>query len=443
MNRSRLIWALCAVLLLVAGLACGSSEQGGDEGVTVPEVHEPPAVAVTNGMAGSGKAVPAPREGVDATPTPFAQTVPPPRIVTPTAVVELEEVTEIETADCGLFESPEDAQAYFLTEGGGPFEDPYSLDTNRDGIACNAATDAGAQRRQWDFEDSDGPGPAGTIQPTPTPMLSTTTQSAPPPEPLDLWEVDWTGMQDEGIVRIVKVGDQLTGQDLNYPYDECGPVVGTEASESNGMYDVRTRAGWLWVDVPDSDGDYCVGGYWGYETEVFPMPIYPPDKLSRQRWTITSTEQELVFRVNYEWRNYDIPPDERPYGAVRYSQSAPEQIWIEDPARRYVTVEIGGEERPLLCGPEMLPAAIWSAEEGFVPLTVEEEQVYAGLQSEHSVLERNEWSEETVEAKRAAGELGWYLVLSDKGGWPFYCFNLANPGDLPDTTPCLECYERD
>ena len=145
------------------------------------------------------------------------------------------------------------------------------------------------------------------------------------------------------------------------------------------MFNPRVRAGWLWVDVPESDGDYCVGGYWSYETEVFPMPIYPPRRgYEQRRYDITGRNDEIVFRVDYEWRNYDVPPEGRPVEAVRLSGSAPEPIPHEDPEKRYVTLEVGGEERVLLCRADMLPAAIWTFEEGFVPLTQEEEQLTPG-----------------------------------------------------------------
>ena len=209
------------------------------------------------------------------------------------------------------------------------------------------------------------------------------------------------------------------------------------------MFNPRTRAGWVWVDVPESDGDYCVGGYWSYETEIFPMPTYPPRRgYEKRRYDITGRNDELVFRVAYEWRNYDVPPEGRPAEAVRHSGSAPEPIPHDDPEKRYVTVEVGGEERDLLCRADMLPAAIWTFEEGFVPLTLEEEQAYSRLQTKWTMLQGIEWNEETAEAKRAAEALGWYMVLGHSEGSHSYCFHLANQEDLPDTTPCLECYER-
>ena len=441
MNRSGVILTICAGILLAAASACGASAQ---ETVEETEIIETPTAAVTNGTAAGNEraavvppAVAAPTSPAAPTPTAFALTLPPPKIVTATPVAAV----DVEQVDCGVFESAEDAHAYFLTEGGGPLDDPYSLDTNRDGIACNATTDAGAEFRAWDFEDSDGPGPGGVIQPTPT--VGTTTEPVAQRERLELWEVDWTHMQDEGIVRIVQVGDGLTGQDLNFPYDECGPNVGTEPTEENRMFNPRVRAGWLWVDVPESDGDYCVGGYWSYETEIFPMPIYPPRRgYEQRRYDITGRNDEIVFRVDYEWRNYDVPPEGRPVEAVRLSGSATEPIPHEDPEKRYVTVKVGGEERVLLCRADMLPAAIWTFEEGFVPLTLEEEQAYSRLQTKWTMLQGIEWNEETAETKRAAEALGWYVVLGHSEGSHSYCFHLANQKDLPDTTPCLECYER-
>ena len=120
MNRSGVILTICAGILLAAVYACGDAVQ---EAVEETEVIETPAVAVTNGTAaGNERAavvppeVAAPTSPAAPTPTAFALTVPPPKIVTATPVASV----DVEQVDCGVFESAEDAQAYFLTEGGGP-----------------------------------------------------------------------------------------------------------------------------------------------------------------------------------------------------------------------------------------------------------------------------------------------------------------------------------
>ena len=443
MNARWYVAAFFAGLPLLASFGCGS-----ESAMSIPRedaVDMPVVAAPTIELPSGGHYSTAAPAEVVATPTAYALTAPSPRVVTATpAIVETAEIP-VEDLDCSVFDSAEAAQAVFLSVGG-PLDDDYSLDTNRDGIACNADTDAGADGRRWSFLNSDGPGPEGTIRPTATPDAQEPTKR---PEwelqRLDLWEIDWTHMQSVGVVRIVKVGERLLGSGdlpLSFPQDECGPNVGSDLTEANWTWDEEERSGWVWVDVPESEGDYCVAAYWGAETDFFPLPVYPRDS-RKVRPRVPHTSEGLIFRVDHEWRNYDVPPvDPREGGAIRFRGNTPDPVpgyTFEEP---YVMIEVGGQRQPLLCGPEMMPAAIWTHEEGFVPLTIEEEQAYAKLQTEWSLLASLEWNEDVAKTKKEAEMLGWYFVLGNRGTWPFFCWNLANQEELPDTTPCLDCYER-
>ena len=435
--------ALCAGVLGLASFGCRSETVA-----SIPRegaVETPVVAAPTVEPVGGGQDSMASSVEVIAAPTAYAMGVPSPRVVTATPIVEETAEIPVEGLDCSVFDSADAAQSAFLSVGG-PLDDEYSLDTNRDGIACNADTDAGADGRMWAFSDSDGPGPAGTIQPTTTPY------SQEPPKPpdlelqrLDLWEIDWGFMQNVGVVRIVKVGERLLGSGdlpISFAKDECGPNVGSELTEANWTWDEEERSGWIWVDVPESEADYCVAAYWGPETDFFPLPVYPRDS-RKVRPRVPHMSDGLVFRVDHEWRNYDIPPsDPREGGAVRFRGNTPDPIPSYTAEEPHLMIELGGKRQPLLCGPEMMPAAIWTHEEGFVPLTIEEEQAYAKLQAEWPLLASLNWNEEMAEARKEVEKLGWYFVLGNRGTWPFFCWNLANQEELPDTTPCLECYER-
>lgn len=435
--------ASLAGALVLAGFGCGS-----ESGTIIPieDAVETPAVfASPASVAAEGQDPTAARATLVATPTAYAQTVPSSRVVTATPVIIETAEIPVEDLDCSVFDSAEAAQAAFLSAGG-PLDDDNSLDTNRDGIACNADTDAGADGRRWAFPDSEGRGTMGVIQPTATPD-----PQEPPESPetelrrLDLWEIDWASMQSIGVVRIVKVGERLLGSGdlpISFAQYECDPGVGSYLTEANWTWDEEERSGWIWVDVPESEADYCVGAYWGAGTDFFPLPVYPRSS-SKVRPRIPHVREGLVFRVDHEWRNYDVPPaNPREGGAIRYRGNTPDPIpnyTVEEP---YLMVEVGGERRPLLCAPEMMPAAIWTHEEGFVPLTIEEEQAYASLQIEWPLLASVDWNDEVIETKKEAEMLGWYFVMGNRGTWPFFCWNLANQEELPETTPCLECYER-
>ena len=118
MNRSGVILTVCAGILLAAAFACGGATQ---ETVVETELIETPAVAATNGTAGNERLTVVPPAVVAPTATAFALTVPPPKIVTATPIPEVNvEQVDVARVDCGVFESAEDSQTYFLTKGAAP-----------------------------------------------------------------------------------------------------------------------------------------------------------------------------------------------------------------------------------------------------------------------------------------------------------------------------------
>ena len=227
------------------------------------------------------------------TPTPYSGIFPP-----RAASTLLPEPTPIPTsADCGIFDTAELAHVYFLNEGG-PFIDPHELDTNGDGIACNAPNDAGFAARRWKAES-----PAVAVSPSFAVMLPTPSPTASPsqpnplspspqphagavqmeatetPEPLELWEVDWAYLEDERLVDIVAQGERLgwsgyIGPDGQAPPRDCVLEVGTSADETNPTWRHDERRAWLWVDPPEDGGAFCVGATWSTKQKVFPIPVY-------------------------------------------------------------------------------------------------------------------------------------------------------------------------
>ena len=440
-RHGMLVVCVCISVLGVLALGCGS------EPLELAETAESATAAPASRPAVPPSVTAERSNGItqhSATATPYSQTIPSPRVITrtPTPSAVEEPVILTESINCGVFNSPEQAQETFLLAGG-PFEDPYLLDTNGDGLACNADTDAGAALRGWvKAEPTVTPAPVAA---SPTPVRAAG-ETAVMYEPIELWEVDWRELQKAGVVHIQKLGERLIGGGdglrPQFPYEICVPeAVGTGLDSSNKAWKESERLGWLWVDLPESDDDFCVVAQWSWDVDVFPVPSYPGNMAYDYR--ARSMLEPLVFAVAYEWRFYDTPPeDARSAGAFRYNQRFPEPVPSGDPAEPVVMVEVAGSQQPLTCGPEMMPSAIWTDEEGFIPLSIEEEMDFAELDIKRNVLSTMTWDEASVEAKKEADRLGWYFILGDQGEWPFFCWKLVNQEDLPDRKPCLECYER-
>ena len=74
--------------------------------------------------------------------------------------------------DCADFSSQQEAQQFFIDHGG-PDSDPFGLDPDEDGVACETLPAAPAT-----------PATPSTASPSPTPSTSATPEPAATPEPL-------------------------------------------------------------------------------------------------------------------------------------------------------------------------------------------------------------------------------------------------------------------
>ena len=118
------------------------------EGASTPAVSETaaPQLPVETPTPNGGSIPQTVTMRTTATATSTGQPPPHESTVTPeavnTVVVTTPEAEPAETEDCGSFATFTEAQRFFIASGG-PDSDDYGLDTNSDGIACNAPSDRG------------------------------------------------------------------------------------------------------------------------------------------------------------------------------------------------------------------------------------------------------------------------------------------------------------
>lgn len=351
--------------------------------------------------------------------------------------------------------------------------DPHELDTNGDGIACNGPSDAGFSARQW------AEGPSVVVSPTSSAKLLTPSATASPtllnapsphpqadvgeaekeatatPEPLELWEVDWAYLEEEGLVDIVAHGERLAwsdyiGPDGQAPPRSCVIEVGTSADESNPTWMPDERKAWIWVDPPEEGDAFCVGASWSTKQRVFPIPVYlakyGSDRAALSRQRAAGIGASLVFPSDYEITEYTLPPEPPHFaGAPRYS-GQPDPLPALDTsafAAPTLEVDVSTGKVAMYCTPEMLPVAIWTSSEGFIPLTMHEEKRYGELATDYDFISELELTESDLETREEARKLGWYFVLGNEGDNPAYCWRVGNHEDIRfDIRPCLECYKR-
>lgn len=146
------------ILVILSLVACG-----GDSG----DAATPVALAETTVVADNTQ-TPVPDAPLRPSPTPYGGSIPAPSIVTATATAssvaangtgstEEAQETVVPTStlpangeatepalreDCGSFATYSEAQRFFITNGG-PDSDPYEMDTDADGVACNSPSDRG------------------------------------------------------------------------------------------------------------------------------------------------------------------------------------------------------------------------------------------------------------------------------------------------------------
>lgn len=456
---------IMASLVASALTACGNEDDVQPDGASAPaatdavaaaptvETPQPVAVAgLTNGRAVS--------------PTPYQGSVPPRVVVT----AEPSPTSTGSEVDCSSFDTPDEAQLFFLDQGG-PLEDRHRMDTNGDGLACNGENDAGFGDRRWVEAVSAGVSPRTTPEPeiTPTPVhavnpghptaiLATQTvnnvpavEATPTPEPLELWEVDWAAMEEGRLVEVVEMAGALPWTGLiesggAEPPRHCVPQIGTMLDSSNPTWNEEARRAWMWVAPPGDGPAFCVGAIWSTRVKVFPIPV-----LDRNRDTFhhrpfddrraLGIGQPLVFPSDYELNDYTFPAEPPHFGGA---PKARDPIPAANPSvdKPYEEVQTPAGETQLYCSIKVLPSAIWTVAEGFVPLTLDEERRYGQIIEDAEVMNL-QLSGEEVEVREEARKLGWYFVFPEEGDTRAYCWRVGNPEEVAfDVRPCLECYKR-
>ena len=154
----------------------------------------------------------------------------------------------------------------------------------------------------------------------------------------------------------------------------------------------------------------------------------------------------LVFPSDYGVTEYTLPPEPPHFaGAPRFSGQPDPLPALDTSAFAAPTLEVDISMGPVVmyCTPEMLPVAIWTTSEGFIPLTMHEEKRYGELATDYDFISELELTEENLETREEARKLGWYFVFGNEGDNPAYCWRVGNHEDIRfDIRPCLECYQR-
>ena len=160
----------------------GSASTPATETPATEEVRDPPddsspAATPTPTPAPAATTAPAPTPTPEPTPTPTPRPTPSPTAIpqpaptrtpdpSPTPGASGEPQEEFQDRDCGDFDTWQEAQDFFLAEGG-PESDPHKLDGDGDGSACQSLPGA----------------PRASSEPTPSPSP---TAPAPSPAPDDV-----------------------------------------------------------------------------------------------------------------------------------------------------------------------------------------------------------------------------------------------------------------
>ena len=376
------------------------------------------------------------------TPITIAAAIPTP----PSAVVATPTAGGAGSIDCGDFQTWEDAQQFFIEEGG-PDRDEYRLDTDGDGIACNAESDQGAEIQPFEAPESAAEPQDATPEPVPAPGRPTVVAAATPeptPEPTpasairseaplreytpeEIGEVDWIRFEQDGhVFSRVLPGTQIrfrSGEGFNdYTELECGPEIGSSLDfHSSRTWSEHSHVIWVWFEDPDNEKEHLRSGCIQVSKyEDWPNKEAARPSLSAREVDALRAEQqgeELVFFYQVNDRSYTMPPGSRGqkevYGTDAYLVSA--------------DGEFTG-----VCWAHQLPNAIWSVERGFVAMPDEDvvRRYY-----------RTDYTEEMLEIMQKAREFGWYYVLGGSGsirGGGFGCWQVGNPEEVP-VEPCIAC----
>ena len=412
-----------------------------------------------------------------ATPTPITQpTAPPasPVVASPTLTPERTEAQD----DCGDFATHREAQLYFL-EQGGPIDDPFGLDTDGDGIACNAETDTGYERIAFTLFSAATATPAPTATPIPTvqPLPSSANIWSSPERTAELNSIDWRAFDaatTEYSVRAIRsegwdIQVYWTGPDgTEYRDVECGPHFGNRLDKANPTYHIRHRSRvdqsdtvTIWIEPADGSAPFCatVDKYRDWKATDVPLG-YPYIVNPSGRGAVWG--EPIVFPAAGE---FTVRPEKFDYGMAI--------------GRTFEVLE--GE---LECVPHKMPLAVWSP--GFEVLGREEEELVArygfrgfkvdasrandfapGYSVDYSADSSEYWESYDWESKEFWRSAGWFLLV---GGWshysveggtyppPYreggviydivpdsdaraihYCWRVPNVADLPEPRSCIEC----
>ena len=367
-------------------------------------------------------------------------------IPTPTsAVVATPAAGGAGSIDCGDFQTWEGAQQFFILKGG-PDSDEYRLDTDGDGIACNAESDQGAEIQPFEaLESADEPQDA-TPEPVPAPGRPTVVAAATPEPtpasvtrseaplreytPEQIGAVDWEAFRRLGghVFKTEWEGREISYRSgptiRDYTTLTCGPEIGSSLdARSSQTWSEFSHAVWLWYEDPDNEfeghrtGCIQVSKYEDWPNKEAPRPGLTAREVDALR--AEKQGQDLVFFYQVDDRSYTMPPGFR----------AMQEVVVNDSA-----IGVPDSEFFEVCWAHQLPNAIWTEERGFVAMPDED------------VIRRNyrvDYTEEIFEIMRRARELGWYFVFGKGfiGSQGFGCWQVGNPEEVP-VEPCIACEIR-
>ena len=421
------IAAVLGVMLTISIAGCGRQDH-------VPEPVTEEEAAVSSTLAPQAAPAVALVELVHPTATPYSRKVPSPVVVTSTLVptetatlpvdataipaAEQPEPVSAQDIDCGDFEDWIEAQEFFLRNGG-PGEDPSLLDTDMDGIACNAETDRGYPSRV--FASSEIPVATPAAKPSPTPAHIATAVPAVMagdwPTPEELGAVKWGKFTERGyFTKGVSNGKTI------YVYESpksarevtCGPDVGTAFDRSNPTWSEASHWIFFWR-VPKVGLPGCRGAskYEDWVNKPLPAP-----QLERREWDglFVKWGDPLKFALDDTVRDFSLA-DWRDSHYVVHDRIVLEDGWVSK------------------CDETTLPWAAWGRERGFYTISIEDEEAQ----------KRHEWTDEQVLMKEEGRARGLYFIYKGLGaefGSGNYCWHVPNHEEIPPHRPCLECQWR-
>ena len=481
LNRSVLpiVAVLMMLPILALVLACGD---GSDEPSIAPPAAQQVSTATTATPVPLAKAAttaptqtPAPRPPATAEP----EATPPPATATPTITpAPAGPPTEVPTstaepestptntalpavdADCGSFTTFEEAQRFFLRNGG-PSEDRHSLDTDNDSIACNSDSDRGIESAVYspygpptatpiptatpalprmncdDFatwadaneffmnaggpysdphrldSDRDGVPCSGllmqenaTATPMPPPTVSPETIWSSPERTAQLNAVDWRAFANNvygfGAV-ILEAGTpgssswRMPDGSVEWVEVECGPVFGNRFDEGNPTYRQESPRIAIWIEPSDGSEPHCVSA----DKYLNWLPGEPTRLDSRQGL------HSMPKADRTEPLEFTYPDDE-----ARFHTLPPTNPFIVESMVIGDDFAYMGKEG--LCSPQTVPLAVWTTKLGFQPLDREEEELLARYSFNYRSFENDPdalWKSYDWTSKEEWREIGWYLVL--------------------------------